>query len=236
LQGTAAGTPLGLESAAHGIAAMESAANGVAAMDGSATDVLLTAAQLKPMVRSKQVAFLCMVRCSDGTAHVQQSTAEHMELELDVVDVGDGPVPTADLHAVLQQYADRFQAVPPGAVSTAGLVHTISLLPDAQPINQRPYRTPQALLPELEKQIADLLAKGWIRPSSSPWGPPVLFVPKKDGTWRMCIDYRALNKLTVKNSWPLPRIDELLDKLVAARVFTSLDLAQGLPLVCCGPF
>jgi hypothetical protein len=97
----------------------------------------------------------------------------------------------------------------------------------AVPINQRPYRTPQALLPELEKQVQELLAKGWIRPSSSPWGSPVLFVPKKDGTWRMCIDYRALNKVTVRNSWPLPRIDELLDKLHKATVFSSLDLAQG---------
>jgi len=217
LQGTVAGTPTDPGSAAVGPVAMEL----------SASEMLLTAAQLKPMVRCKQVAFLCMIRCSDEVAPVQLSTLEHMELDMEQVDVGDGPVATADLHALLQQYADRFQAVPPGAVSTAGLVHTIPLLPGAEPINQRPYRTPQALLPELEKQIADLLAKGWIRPSSSPWGSPVLFVPKKDGTWRMCIDYRALNKLTVKNSWPLPRIDELLDKLVAARVFTSLDLAQG---------
>jgi hypothetical protein len=82
-------------------------------------------------------------------------------------------------------------------------------------------------LPELEKQVQELLAKGWIRPSSSPWGSPVLFVPKKDGSRRMCIDYRALNKVTVKNSWPLPRIDDLLDKLVKAQVFTTLDLAQG---------
>jgi hypothetical protein len=82
-------------------------------------------------------------------------------------------------------------------------------------------------LPELENQVQELLAKGWIRPSSSPWGSPELFVPKKDGSCRMCIDYRALNKVTVKNNWPLPRIDDLLDKLVKAQVFTTLDLAQG---------
>jgi len=224
LQDAAAGTPTDpVVGSGH--------AAGSADMDIPAVEMLLTAAQLRAMVRCKPVAYLCMIRCSEDVAPVQLSTVEHMEidlnLDLDQVDIGDGPVATADLHALLQQYADRFQPVPPGAVSTAGLVHTIPLVPDAQPINQRPYRTPQALLPELEKQIADLLAKGWIRPSSSPWGSPVLFVPKKDGSWRMCIDYRALNKLTVKNSWPLPRIDELLDRLVKAKAFTSLDLAQG---------
>ena len=80
---------------------------------------------------------------------------------------------------------------------------------------------------ELEEQIKDLLAQGFIRPSCSPYGAPVLFVPKKDGRWRMCIDYRALNKQTIKDRYPLPRIDLLLDRLGQARVFSKLDLAQG---------
>ena len=80
---------------------------------------------------------------------------------------------------------------------------------------------------ELEEQVKDLLAQGFIRPSCSPYGAPVLFVPKKDGRWRMCIDYRALNKQTIKDRYPLPRIDLLLDRLGQARVFTKLDLAQG---------
>ena len=94
-----------------------------------------------------------------------------------------------------------------------------------------PYRPPYRLSPaeqdELEEQIKDLLAQGFIRPSSSPYGAPVLFVPKKDGRWRICIDYRALNKQTVKDRYPLPRIDLLLDRLGRAKVFSTLDLAQG---------
>ena len=80
---------------------------------------------------------------------------------------------------------------------------------------------------ELEEQIKDLLAQGFIRPILQSVRAPVLFVPKKDGRWRMCIDYRALNKQTIKDRYPLPRIDLLVDRLGQARVFTKLDLAQG---------
>ena len=72
-----------------------------------------------------------------------------------------------------------------------------------------------------------LLEQGWIRPSSSPYDAPILFIPKKDGKWRMCIDYRALNKITVKNRYPLPKVEELLDRLHGARYFTKIDLASG---------
>src|ERR1700759_1283401 len=82
-------------------------------------------------------------------------------------------------------------------------------------------------LDELKKQVADLLAKGFIQPSKSPFGAPVLFVKKKDGSQRMCVDYRALNKLTIKNKYPLPRIDELLDRLQGARYFSKIDLRNG---------
>ena len=77
------------------------------------------------------------------------------------------------------------------------------------------------------RTVAELMDKSLIRPSTSPFGAPVLFVSKKDGTLRMCVDYRALNKLTISNKYPLPRIDEMLDKLNGARVFSSLDLASG---------
>ena len=80
---------------------------------------------------------------------------------------------------------------------------------------------------EMEEQVKDLLAQGFIRPSASPYGAPILFVPKKDGRWRMCIDYRALNKQTIKGQFPLPRIDSLLERLGHATVFTKLDLASG---------
>ncbi len=80
---------------------------------------------------------------------------------------------------------------------------------------------------EIKKQIQDLLNKGIIRPSSSPCGSPIVLVPKKDGTWHMCVDFRALNKITVKNHYPLSKIDELLDELKDAKYFTKMDLRSG---------
>ena len=80
---------------------------------------------------------------------------------------------------------------------------------------------------EVEKQVKSLMAKGWVEPSTSPYGAPVLFVIKEGGELRMCIDFRALNKLTVRNRYPLPRIDDLMDKLHSATVFYALDLQQG---------
>ena len=82
-------------------------------------------------------------------------------------------------------------------------------------------------LDELKKQLADLTEKGYIQPSVSPFGAPVLFVPKKDGGIRMCVDYRALNRVTIHNRYPLPRIDELLDQLRGAKLFTKIDLCSG---------
>ncbi|GFH33445.1 RNA-directed DNA polymerase homolog [Haematococcus lacustris] len=85
----------------------------------------------------------------------------------------------------------------------------------------------QEELDELKRQLDELLAKGYIRPSTSPFGSAVLFVRKKDGSLRMCVDYRALNQLTIKNRYPLPRIDDLLDQLAGARVFSKIDLKSG---------
>ena len=82
-------------------------------------------------------------------------------------------------------------------------------------------------LAELKKQLRELLDKGYVQPSSSPWGAPVLFVEKKDGTQRMCIDYRSLNEVTIKNKYPLPRIDDLFDQLKGACVFSKIDLRSG---------
>ncbi|GJU31231.1 putative reverse transcriptase domain-containing protein [Tanacetum coccineum] len=80
---------------------------------------------------------------------------------------------------------------------------------------------------ELAEQLQELTDKGFIRPSSSPWGAPVLFVKKKDGSFRMCIDYRELNKLTVKNRYPLPRIDDLFDQLQGSSIYSKIDLRSG---------
>ncbi|GJR44839.1 putative reverse transcriptase domain-containing protein [Tanacetum coccineum] len=101
------------------------------------------------------------------------------------------------------------------------------LIPRATPVAKSPYRLAPSELEELSGQLKELQDKGFIRPSSSPWGAPVLFVKKKDGSFRMCIDYRELNKLTVKNRYPLPRIDDLFDQLQGSQFFSKIDLRSG---------
>ncbi|GKC79110.1 putative reverse transcriptase domain-containing protein [Tanacetum coccineum] len=103
----------------------------------------------------------------------------------------------------------------------------IELVPEAMPVAKSPYRLAPSELEELLGQLKELQDKGFIRPSSSPWGAPVLFVKKKDGSFRMCIDYRELNKLTVKNRYPLPRIDDLFDQLQGSQFFLKIDLRSG---------
>ncbi|XP_028772091.1 uncharacterized protein LOC114729274 [Neltuma alba] len=103
----------------------------------------------------------------------------------------------------------------------------IDLVPGAGPISKAPYRMAPNEMAELKKQIEELLEKGFIRPSVSPWGAPVLFVKKKDGSFRSCIDYRELNKVTVRNKYPLPRIDDLLDQLAGSCIFSKIDLRSG---------
>ncbi|GJX89165.1 retrotransposon protein, putative, ty3-gypsy subclass [Tanacetum coccineum] len=103
----------------------------------------------------------------------------------------------------------------------------INLIPGAAPVARAPYRLAPSEMKELSDQLQELSDKGFIRPSSSPWGAPVLFVKKKDGSFRMCIDYRELNKLTVKNRYPLLRIDDLFDQLQGSSVYSKIDLRSG---------
>ncbi|KAD3067306.1 hypothetical protein E3N88_35186 [Mikania micrantha] len=103
----------------------------------------------------------------------------------------------------------------------------IDLIPGAAPVAKAPYRLAPSEMQELSGQLQQLLDKGFIRPSFSPWGAPILFVKKKDGSFRMCIDYRELNKLTIKNRYPLPRIDDLFDQLQGATYFSKIDLRSG---------
>ncbi|GJY85454.1 putative reverse transcriptase domain-containing protein [Tanacetum coccineum] len=106
-------------------------------------------------------------------------------------------------------------------------VPVIRDFPEAAPVARVPYRLAPSEMKELSVQLQELLEKGFIRPSSSPWGAPVLFVKKKDGSFRMCIDYRELNKLTIKNRYPLPRIDDLFDQLQGSSVYSKIDLRSG---------
>jgi hypothetical protein len=103
----------------------------------------------------------------------------------------------------------------------------IELMPRTAPISKRPYRMPPNELKELKEQLKVLLDKGFIRPSSSPWGCPALFVKKKDDSLRMCVHYRPLNEVTIKNKYPLPRIDILFDQLLGACYFSKIDLRLG---------
>ncbi|MCO5605638.1 hypothetical protein L7F22_059821 [Adiantum nelumboides] len=105
--------------------------------------------------------------------------------------------------------------------------HAIDLFPGATPYSRAPYKFDIDELKELKIQLDDLLKKGFIKPRVSPWGSPVLFQKKKDGTYRLCIDYRALNKQTIKNKYPLPHIDELLSQLSGATIFSKIDLRSG---------
>jgi len=105
--------------------------------------------------------------------------------------------------------------------------HSIPLVAGAKPVYIRPYRYPPALKDEIEKQIQDMLDKGLIQPSSSPFSSPLLLVKKKDGTWRPCVDYRYLNALTVRGKFPIPIFDELVDELAGASWFSTLDLNSG---------
>jgi hypothetical protein len=100
----------------------------------------------------------------------------------------------------------------------------IELQPGTAPISKRHYRMPPKELAELKNQLQELLDKGYIRPSSSPWGCPALFVKKKDGSLRLCVDYRPLNAVTIKNKYPLSRINVLFDQLARSNVFSKTDL------------
>lgn len=103
----------------------------------------------------------------------------------------------------------------------------IELVPRATPVTKAPYRLAPSELKELVSRLQDFLGKGFIRPSVFPWGAPVLFVKKKDGSMRICVDYHELHKLAVKNQYPLPRIDDLFDQLLGAIWYSKIDSWSG---------
>ncbi|GKB90511.1 putative nucleotidyltransferase, ribonuclease H [Tanacetum coccineum] len=128
---------------------------------------------------------------------------------------------------VVNEFLDVFLEDLSGIPPERQVEFRIDLIPGATPIAKTPYRLAPSEMKELMSQLQELLDKGFIRPSSSPWGAPILFVKKKDGSMRMCIDYRELNKVTVKNVYPLPRIDDLFYQLQGARWFSKIDLRSG---------
>nr|GEU65536.1 putative reverse transcriptase domain-containing protein [Tanacetum cinerariifolium] len=128
---------------------------------------------------------------------------------------------------VVREFLEVFPEDLPGIPLTRQVEFRIDLVPGAAPVAREPYRLAPSKMKELADQLQELTDKGFIRPSSSSWGVPVLFVKKKDGSFRMCIDYWELNKLTVKNRYPLPRIDDLFDQLQGSSVYSKIDLRLG---------
>ena len=125
------------------------------------------------------------------------------------------------------EFPDVFPEELPGLPPDREIEFYIDVVPGTDPISMPPYRVAPEELKELNDQLKELLDKGFIRPSTSPWGAPVLFVKEKDGSLRLCIDYRQLNKVTIKNKYPLPRIYDLFDQLQGARYFSKIDLRSG---------
>jgi hypothetical protein len=135
--------------------------------------------------------------------------------------------PTLDQVPVVCEYPDVFPEELPGMPPDRDIEFIIELIPGIAPIAQRAYRMNPQELEELNRQLADMLSKDLIRPSASPWGSSVLFVDKQDGTIRLCVDYRKLNEVTIKNKYPLPKIEDLFDQLNGAKVFSKIDLRTG---------
>ena len=149
-----------------------------------------------------------------------QIFAAHME------EASKDKVPNLEDHVVLEDFEDVFKEVP-GLPPKRDIDFSINLIPEATPVSKIPYKMSTPELVELKLQLKEMMDKDNIWPSVSPWGAPAFFVKEKDGTLRLCIDYRQLNKMTVKNKYPLPRIDDLFDQLRGATIFSKIDLRSG---------
>jgi hypothetical protein len=169
---------------------------------------------------------------SDRVVEINSPTVGHTTLYLPFRDGIDSCayvtiIPSLDEIPVVCEYPDVFPDELPGMPLDRDVEFVIELQPGTAPISKRPHRMPPKELAELKTQLQELLDKGYIRPSSSPWGCPTLFVKKKDGSLRMCVDYRPLNAVTIKNKYPLPQMDVLFDQLAGAKVFSKIDLRSG---------
>jgi hypothetical protein len=164
--------------------------------------------------------YQAVISCDKRTIKLVSPLGEEMAVDSSQTD----PI---EIIKVVSEFPDVFPKDLPGMPPERKVEFVIELLPSTAPIFKRAYRVSRPELVELKKQIDELSEKGYIRPSTSPWAALVLFVEKKDGTKRMCIDYRALNEVTIKNKYPLPRIEDLFDQLRGASVFSKIDLRSG---------
>jgi hypothetical protein len=173
-----------------------------------------------------------VIQCAKRSVLLTSPEGERFEFVATLLSAADGavnqlkPDSIEDIRVVCK-YPDIFPDDLPGMPPERDIEFIIDLLPGTAPIAKRPYRMSVGELEELKKQVKELLDKQFIRPSSSPYGASVIFMGKKDGTQSMCVDYRALNEVTIKNKYPLPRIEDLFDQLKGARVFSKIDLRSG---------
>jgi hypothetical protein len=149
-----------------------------------------------------------------------QVFATHME------EVPKDKVPSIEDYSVLNEFEDVFKEIL-GLPPKRDIDFFINLMLGSSPISKTSYRMGTLELKELQMQLEELIKKGFICPSVSPWGAPILFVKKKDGTLRFCIDFKQLNKVTMKNKYPLSRIDDLFDQLKVVKLFSKIDLKSG---------
>jgi hypothetical protein len=174
-----------------------------------------------------------VIHCTRGTVELTSPKGERFVVMITItpstrstIYLVDGKFVCRNI-CVVREFTDVFPEELPGMPPDREVEFVIDLLSGTAPISKRPYRMSVEELKELKKQQTELQVAGYIRPSSSPWGAPVLFVQKKDGSPRMCVDYRPLNDVTIKNKYPLPRIEDLFDQMRGARVFSKIDLRLG---------
>ncbi|KAL2230223.1 UNVERIFIED_CONTAM: Transposon Tf2-12 polyprotein [Sesamum indicum] len=175
------------------------------------------------LVGDRQVVPVCVISAMEARRLMFEGCEAYLAHVVDTEKVN----PTLEEIPVVRDFPEVFPDDLPGLPPHREVDFAIETLPGVAPISIAPYRMAPVELHELKKQIEELLGKGFIRPSTSPWGAPVLFVKKKDGSMRLCVDYRQLNRVTVKNKYPLPRIDDLLDQLKGATIFSKIDLRSG---------
>ncbi|KAH0776525.1 hypothetical protein KY290_007936 [Solanum tuberosum] len=180
------------------------------------------------LVVARKVYRICPISLSQRVTFGGFGGVRNVRLRCDfgVIDV-ESKTPSLESVPIVNEFSNVFPNDLPDIPHEREIDFGIDLLLDTQPISIPPYRMAPTELKELKEQLQDLLDKGFIRPSISPYGAPVLFVSKKDGSRRMCIDYRQLNKVTIKNKYPFLRIDDLFDQLQGARYFSKNDLRSG---------
>jgi hypothetical protein len=185
---------------------------------------------------------IVVIHCARGTVELTSSKGERFEVEITItastrptVYLVDGKLVGSNIR-VVRDFPDVFPEELPGMPPDREVEFVIELLLGTAPISKSPYRKSVEELKELKKQLMELQEVGYICLSSSPWGALVLFVQKKDGSQMICVDYRSLNDVTIKNKYPLPRIEDLFDQMRGARVFSKIDLRLGYHKMKIRPF